>query len=241
MGLYFTQHPNELHGNILELGSGVGLGGCILSLVINNTMSNSHDDEMKEERSNRMTLTDINDNVLHMLRQNVTNTLYTTDGIFIQKLDWFDYLDSSIQRRTDESDTDVEGDTIIASDCAYLHQQVVPLSNTISRLLSKKGNSSKLHMFAPYNRGVVYEVIDELERRDMHVLVDEIELSKYRIKQNIIDHNASSVWNNSRSLLKEASYCGSKFLHIIAWHKTEEDIYEERRRRNEDHSMDDID
>ena len=87
---------------------------------------------------------------------------------------------------------------------------------------------------------MVYEVIDELERRDMHVLVDEIELSKYRIKQNIIDHNASSVWNNSRSSLKEASYCGSKFLHIIAWHKTKQEIDEERRRRNEDHSMDDI-
>ena len=136
MGLYFTQYPNELHGNILELGSGVGLGG-ILSLLINNTMnSHDNDDERKEEKSSSMTLTDINDDVLHMLRQNVTNLLYTTDDIFIQKLDWFDYLDNSIQRRRDrdenESDEDDERyDTIIASDCAYLHQQVVPLSNTI--------------------------------------------------------------------------------------------------------------
>ena len=76
MGLYFTQHPNELHGNILELGSGVGLGGCMLSLIINNTMSSSHDDERKEEKSSSMTLTDVNDDVLHMLRQNVTTALY---------------------------------------------------------------------------------------------------------------------------------------------------------------------
>ena len=244
MGLYFTQHPNELHGSILELGSGVGLGGCILSLIINNTMS-SYDERKEEKRS--MTLSDVNDDVLNMLKQNVTNALYTTDDISIQKLDWFDYLDTSIQRRTDENDTDDDGyDTIIASDCAYLHQQVVPLANTISRLLSKKNNrSSKLHMFAPYNRGVVYELIDELERKDMHVLVDEIELSKYRIKQqqemNIGHNNVSSIWNDSRSSLKEASCCGSKFLHIIAWHKTKEEIDEERLRRNEDHSMDDID
>ena len=100
-------------------------------------------------------------------------------------------------------------------------------------------------MFAPYNRGVVYEVIDELEKKDMHVRIDEIELSKYRIKQQQqemnVGHNMSSIWNNSRSSLKEASRCGSKFLRIIAWHKTKEEINEERRRRNEDHSMDDID
>ena len=241
MGLYFTQYPNELHGNILELGSGVGLGG-ILSLLINNTTNSYYDDERKEEKSSSsMTLTDINDDVLHMLRQNVTNLLYTTDDIFIQKLDWFDYLDKRRDRDENESD-DERYDTIIASDCAYLHQQVVPLSNTISRLLSKN-NRSKLHMFAPYNRGVVYELIDELERRDMHVRIDEIELSKYRIKQQQenIGHNMSSIYNDSRSSLKEASRCGSKFLHIIAWHKTEEEIEEESRRRNEDHSMDDID
>jgi len=206
---------------------------------------NSHDDdERKEEKSNSMTLTDANDDVLNMLRQNVANALYTTDGISIQKLDWFDYLDTSIQRSRDENESDERYDTIIASDCAYLHQQVVPLSNTISRLLSKKNRSSKLHMFAPYNRGVVYEVIDELDRRDMHVLVDEVELSKYRIKQQQemnIGGNMSSIWNDSRSSLKEASHCGSKFLHIIAWHKTKHDIDEERRRRIEDHSMDDTD
>ena len=234
MGLYFTQYPNELHGNILELGSGVGLGG-ILSLIINTTMS-SYDGERKEEKSSSMTLTDINDDVLSMLRQNVTNALHTTDDISIQKLDWFDYLDTSIQRRRDENESDNDDeryDTIIASDCAYLHQQVVPLSNTISRLLSKN-NRSKLHIFAPYNRGVVYELIDELERKGMHVLVDEIELSKYRIKQQPenIGHNIPSIWNNSKSSLIEASRCGSKFLHIIAWHKTKEEIDEERWRQN---------
>ena len=111
MGLYFTQHPNELHGNILELGSGVGLGGCILSFIHNTTAMSSS-----------MTLTDINNNVLNMLRQNVTSSSYTTDDISIQKLDWFDYLDTSIQRRTDESDKDDERyDTIIVQVTVHIY------------------------------------------------------------------------------------------------------------------------
>ena len=61
--------------------------------------------------------------------------------------------------------------------------RITPLSETIWKLLGREG-SGKLHMFAPYNRGVVDELIEELYREYMHVHLEELEMSKYRTKQD---------------------------------------------------------
>lgn len=249
MGLYFAMNQSELRGNILELGSGVGLGG-ILSNVVTPTHANG-----SAKRS--VTLTDINDDVLHMLEQNITHASskstslggLSRDDISIQKLDWFDSLLEGGSSQT-ITNSDYGGyDTIIASDCAYLRDQIIPLTETISTLLGKRRGKEEekkkklLHMFAPYNRGVVHELIDKLQKKDMHVNVEDVELSKYRIKQETASgcFSKTSFFEGQQSKLwSDMPTFRSKFLHITAWHKTEEEIDDERNDK-EQHAMNDID
>ena len=207
MSLYFTENPHELKGNVIELGSGVGLGG-ILSKVAKELSSDTD--------GVSVTCTDANDEVLQMLGHNMeaaanssARGLFENDSIHIQKLDWFDFVgnEDKVQERSQQYDT------IIASDCAYLRSQVNPLSETISRLLGKEGeHKQKLHMFAPVNRAVVYELTDELrDSKNMKVRVESIELSKHRIKKT----EKTSTFSVESS---EGSRGISRFLHITAWH-----------------------
>lgn len=193
MSLYFAHNPHELKGKIIELGSGVGLGG-ILSTVAKELSSDA--DDMS------LTCTDVNDEVLDMLEHNMDKAakspgLFENDNVHIKKLDWFDFVNN---KATEDSK---QYDTIIASDCAYLTSQVKPLSETIDKLL---GNESKLHMFAPVNRTVVYELTEMLkEAKRMNVQVEDIDLSKNRIKS---EHCSAKINESS---------CGtSRFLHITA-------------------------
>lgn len=208
MSLYFTENPHELKGNVIELGSGVGLGAILTKVA----------KELSSDTDNvSVTCTDANDEVLQMLEHNMdaaanssTRGLFENDSIHIQKLDWFDFVgkDDMVQERSQQYDT------IIASDCAYVRSQVKPLSETISQLLGKKGqHRQKLHMFAPVNRAVIYELTDELrDSKNMNVRVERIELSKHRIKATEKSTSIFSVESPERSLGI------SKFLHIIAWH-----------------------
>jgi hypothetical protein len=163
-----------------------------------------------------VTCTDANDEVLQMLGHNMdaaanssTRGLFENDSIHIQKLDWFDFVgnEDKVQERSQQYDT------IIASDCAYLRSQVNPLSETISQLLGKEGeHKQKLHMFAPVNRAVVYELTEELrDSKNMNVRVESIELSKHRIKTT----EKTSTFSVESS---EGSRGISRFLHITAWH-----------------------
>ena len=236
-------NQSELRGNILELGSGVGLGG-ILSNIATPTQDNG-----RAKRS--VTLTDINDDILDMLDQNITNASskatslggLSRDDISIQKLDWFDSLREGGSSQTIANSHYGGYDTIIASDCAYLRDQIIPLTETISMLLGKRrGKQEKkmLHMFAPYNRGVVHELIDKLQKKDMHVDVEDIELSKYRIKQETSGCFSKTLTFERQSLWSDMPTFCSKFLHITAWHKSEEEIDDERNDK-EQHAMNDID
>eukprot|EP00804_Cyclotella_cryptica_P027862 CCRYP_003791-RA/>CCRYP_003791-RA protein AED:0.15 eAED:0.15 QI:0/-1/0/1/-1/1/1/0/335 len=206
MSLYFTENPHELKGSVIELGSGVGLGG-ILSKVAKELSSDSDDVSV--------TCTDGNDEVLEMLEHNMdaaasSRGLFENDSIHIKKLDWFDFVgnEDKGQERSQQYDT------IIASDCAYLPSQVRPLSETISQLLGKEGEQNqKLHMFAPVNRAVVYELTDELrDSKNMNVQVERIDLSKHRIKKT--GESISKFPMES----SEGSKGISRFLHITAWH-----------------------
>ena len=85
-GLYFAVNPDELRGNVLELGSGVGLGG-----ILSNVATNFVHDDTSATAQRSVTLTDVNDDVLNVLQQNM-NAAAFKDGICIQKLDWFDFL-----------------------------------------------------------------------------------------------------------------------------------------------------
>ena len=147
MGLYFHSNPNnELCGNILELGSGVGLGSSLLLCAAASAASSSI------YRSS-VTLTDVNKDVLHILKQNIARNINLSKEIpiTVQHLDWFDYLgDDNIPIQTSSSSDDSNSNmynTIIASDCIYLHEQILPLAETITKLLRRNNGNNKLHSF----------------------------------------------------------------------------------------------
>lgn len=219
MSLYFALNPDELCGKVIELGSGVGLGGIMSTVAKRFSCDN---DLLSGNNDVNVTLTDVSDDVLNMLRQNMSTAAKSCDrdifgeNIHIQKLDWFDFLaddkNNSFLKEIDRYDT------IIASDCAYLHSQITPLAEAISRLLREGGG--KMHMFAPYNRGVIYELVSELrDVKNMHVQIEDIELSKHRIKYNgkrapvIFSHDLQDFIKS-----QEISFSTSKFIHISAWH-----------------------
>ena len=221
MGLYFGMQPEELRGHVLELGSGVGLGG-ILSLssyIMANNVNHGGTAAAAAASKKSITLTDVNEDILNMLQRNIANASnasscsFVKDNICIDKLDWFDFLGGDMHAPEDR-----RYDTIIASDCAYLRSQIEPLIGTISALLGNKRNE-KFHMFTPYNRSVVHELIGALRQKgDMCVKVDDIELSKYRIKQDVdgcVPKPAAI-----RGILDDDNVpCESKFLHVSAWRK----------------------
>eukprot|EP00984_Skeletonema_dohrnii_P014170 scaffold5932_cov96-Skeletonema_dohrnii-CCMP3373.AAC.2 len=239
MGLYFGMYPQELTvgKDVLELGSGVGLGG-ILARVVSKRCENRGKNSNGEEDSVRFTLSEVNRDVINMLRYNTTvaaaanvsSGLLESDELHIEQMDWFDFLVGGTNVADHHSSTNTarkKYDTIIASDCIYLPSQIKPLSETIAKLLGRDNpNHQKAHIFSPYNRGFIPDLIHELrEGKNMVVHVETIEMSKFRVK-----YTESENVNLSRLnwLLGEedepkkyerqdvVSSCTSKFLHITA-------------------------
>mmetsp|Transcript_29569 Transcript_29569/g.61691 ORF Transcript_29569/g.61691 Transcript_29569/m.61691 type:complete len:425 (-) Transcript_29569:94-1368(-) len=217
MSLYFALNPDELRGDVIELGSGVGLGGIMSTVAKRFSYGN---DLLPYEDDIHVTLTDVNEDVLNMLRRNIDTAAKSFDGaifeeekVQIQKLDWFDFL-------FDESNgsDEISYDTVIASDCAYLNSQIVPLSEAIAKLLRDDG--SKMHMFAPYNRAVIYDLVQQLrEVKEMDVRVDDIKLSKCRVKQSERDATDVALWRKWGRERKNSCTSTSKFVHIVASHR----------------------
>ena len=156
MSLFFASQPQLLSGKIIELGSGVGVGGMLLSQVDFNPMQS-------------LTLTDHNDEVLKQCNENI-NTLAGVP-LDVKKLDWYD-VDF---HRT-------KYDTVLASDVAYLYPDIVALTRCMAGML-KRSKHAKIHMFGPYNRGALHDAV--LQLRDeigLNVQVDSIEMNRYRLK-----------------------------------------------------------
>ena len=136
-----------------------------------------------------------------------TSGLFENSNVHIQKLDWFDFVgnDDKTKEKTQHYDT------IITRACAYLPSQMNPLSETISKLL-RADVGQKMHMFAPANRSVIYELTDELRgTKNMNVQVESIELSKKRVKTEPRSSNCNEEPEKGPRGL-------SRILHITAWH-----------------------
>ena len=158
MSLFFTAQPHLLSGKIIELGSGIGVGGILLSQVDFNPMQS-------------LTLTDHNSQVLKQCDQNV-NTLAGVP-LHVKKLDWYDV---AIHRP--------QYDTVLASDVAYLYPDVVALTSCMVGIL-KRSKHAKIHMFGPYNRGALHEAVLQLrDKLGLNVQVDSIEMHRYRLKSS---------------------------------------------------------
>ena len=171
MSMFFSSHSELLHGDVVELGSGVGLGGILSVIGPNNTRRGA-------TNFKSMTLTDCNDQVLEQCRQNVAEVCNNPSFVHVSRLDWYDFLNG-----TEASNKHVEKyDTVIACDCAYRYPDIKALTKTMTSLLRNNSNA-KIHIFGPRNRSGLQELLRQLrEEHSFDVIVDEMHMQRYRLK-----------------------------------------------------------
>lgn len=234
MTLFFSARPHLLQGATLELGCGVGLGGILTSLAVREAIKRKGSPFHGLES---LTLTDCSQEVLEQCEMNVHSAAggtFPCTRLDVSRLDWNDYCIPS-----SGVDLPKKGfyDTVIASDCAYLYPDVVALSQTVSQLLRRKENGRNgglAHIFGPYNRGALHEMIQELKNgQNMGVSVDWVEVERCRLKPPFCGeepwakhdgclHCYGEKVVHAKHSTREVSSCASrniaKFLHITAWH-----------------------
>jgi len=133
----------EVRGRVLEIGSGLGLGGIFIS-------------RLGWAATDEIHLTDGNDEVLKALRQNVRRNNargMTSTGLSIRvsKLDWNEICSENLSLTE-------QYDTILACDCAYRLRDVVPLGNALNSLL-RRDTASRIHLFGPGERAAFQELV----------------------------------------------------------------------------------
>jgi len=192
MSLFFSTNPEVLRGHVVELGSGVGLGG-ILNLI----SSSASPSPLLAS----MTLTDNPQQVLNQCLQNVENCYDGSIPIHVAKLDWYDTLRG--MRRGDVSH--IEYDTVVVCDCAYRSEDIVALATTMESLLRRSNPLAKIHLFGPQNRKVFLDLIADLkEGHSLNVNVEHIHLHRFRLKP---------AFRLSRSQSVSSEYSAT-YLHV---------------------------
>lgn len=215
MALHFRSNPEQLLGNVVEVGCGVGLGG-ILNQMWRDVQKGYNPHES-------MTLTDGNDHVIKQCQKNVNSNsaripaLNSSPPIEVSRLDWNDFLCE------DTSSNFQSYDTVIACDCAYLYTSIEALGKTLHGLLNKSNPSARVHMFGPYNRSAFHEVIRYLkDELNMEVVLDWIDMSRYRLKPGKRDASPLNDYVRMDDCVY-ASNAKARFLHVRAYLKTETD------------------
>jgi predicted nicotinamide N-methyase len=209
MSMFFSSNPELLYGDVVELGSGVGLGGILSALG----PSLHHATELKS-----MTLTDYNVEVLEQCKQNVAEAYEGPLPLHVSRLDWYDFL-----RATEASKDHVQKyDTVIACDCAYLYPDIKALAQTMKSLL-RISEKSKIHIFGPHNRVGMHELLKQLrEEHSLDLIVDGIDMRRYRLKPptgwNHMKYSSQSgSLSNSAFMERECPFAAkydAKFIHI---------------------------
>lgn len=223
MAMYFSSHADQLQGDVVEVGCGVGLGGILSS------MGSLLSDQFESGAIKSVTLTDGNERILEQCKQNLRDVLSGMPGlettlppIHVSQIDWGEFIDSTTKGRDHQT-----YNTVVACDCAYLHTHVEVLSRTVQALLSKNESSAKIHMFGPYNRSALHEVIRYLQDElDMSVCLEWVEMERYRLKPGSHDDASNATWNHSQVSVEQCAYASKgtvKFLHVTAAYKTEQD------------------
>jgi predicted nicotinamide N-methyase len=213
MSAYFASHPELMVGNVIELGSGVGLGG-ILSFLFRSQSSST-------VPFHSMTLTDSKLQVINCCNENVKSFLKSypsISSIHVAKLDWYDVL----KRTGGSSEHAQKYDTVIACDCAYDYTDIVALVSTLKGLLKKK-KTSKAHIFGPSNRAGLGELLSQLrQEQSFFVQVEYIEMVRYRLEAPHKDDNLRSL-DALRAIMSSStdknnstvhSKFDSEFLHV---------------------------
>ena len=136
---YFSLNPEVLsHKTILEVGSGSGLCGLYCSHLAEKTI-----------------LSDGNDIVMRLLEKNKE----FGKNIEIVKIDWCDENPGS---KLSEKNLQTTFEYIIGADVVYWSSSIVPLFNTVNRLLS---NNGKFIMCYTLRANNIYRDLIELSQK----------------------------------------------------------------------------
>jgi hypothetical protein len=168
MSMIFSAHPELLYGDVIELGSGVGLGGVLNALGPYSSFST----EMKS-----MTLTDCSPQVLQQCASNVTSSTGSSRiPIRVENLDWYDFH----RKSTKVSQYCGRYDTIIACDCACMYPDIEALTQTMISLI-RRNPRSRIHIFGPHDRGGLHELVRQLRSQDLKLEIHPIDMQRYRL------------------------------------------------------------
>lgn len=205
MSIYFASHPELLRGDIVELGSGVGLGGILCAI----TSQSFHNGNGQGIPTRSITLTDFNQLVIEQCKKNIKTTDTGPIPINVSKLDWYDFLPNNFERPSHSR----KFDTIIACDCAYRPRDIAALALTMRSLLYN--DKSQVHIFGPSNRCGLDALLSHL-RNDNHLLVtvEHLEMTRNRLRQ-MCEDNAYFKYIDLDDECTCATSTMSDFLHIV--------------------------
>lgn len=197
MSLFFSSNAHLLRGDVIELGSGVGLAGLLGQII---------------PTMHSLTLTDGNDEVLEQCRRNLDQVRFSGLLTRVQKLDWYDFIN-----KKSTVDSMKRYDTVLVSDCCYRYSDVDALANAMT-LMCRHDSQSRIHVFGPNNRGALLELVGRLkDGANMHVDTDWIEMTRYRLKPatNALRTNDFLSDDECPFVSKNTA----KFLHVTASHE----------------------
>ena len=218
MSLFFSYNPHLLSGQILELGSGCGHGGILLlSQLFSNAIPGGSAWPFGDDYSHprlppidSFVFTDYHSDILAQCSRNISNA-FSRSSISSQVHLQTKILDWNLFSRADEiSQSELpQYTTILASDCAFRHCDIEPLSETIVRLLSMRQDVS-FHTFGPINRSALHSLIDALKEKGMGVEVETLEMERLRLMPS----RSRNVCLETTA--QKASTGTAKILHVTA-------------------------
>lgn len=183
MSFYFLNNPEELKGKVIEVGSGVGLGGMLTLRA-----AAQHRDQLKFQLES-FTFTDGSNHVVNQCVENLKEAPDIKGFVKVKRLDW-NYPISSADAQSYS--------TIIASDVIYLHSDIEPLAATLNDLLHPSGT---FHLFAPVHRSTIHHMMDELRDKYGFIVNKEIvDFSRFRL----IPYNTNGKFSE-RFFLRQTS------------------------------------
>jgi predicted nicotinamide N-methyase len=226
MAMHFADHPEELSGHVVELGSGLGLGGILLLDGFRQRSFRRRGPSASKcspGRFQSLTMTDGNDRVVEQCRDNVAHAasgmlgLDATVQVAVKKLDWNSVCSKTGNRQQPRRGT---YDTVLASDCVYRRDDVAVLAGTMVALLKPHG-AAKIHCFSPLNRSALPDFVEALKSLGMHVVQETVELRRSRLRgptTRMVMDGWSSFLSGPPSLEAPqfASETVSTFSHVTA-------------------------
>ncbi|CAM9304023.1 unnamed protein product [Chrysoparadoxa australica] len=171
----------------LELGAGCGLTGlaCKLAAPSCQVTLSDFSAEDDEERFSRNTVAP-----LEALSNLVYNTglnnlrLSEESGLLVRRLDWHDCVDKGAadqapkprQRRFPDLDPSTQFDILLAAECVYHDNDIVPLSSTLARHLKPGGTC---YFLSKRDRNGLDNFLETLGNADGELATENIEFKGY--------------------------------------------------------------